>query len=257
VNRAWPALAAALLGAAWGQDLSYSAAGIVNAADYSPGPFAPNSVVSLFGLNLARGTTAATADSIRGNMLPSQLGGTSVYVDNIPAPLFYASPGQVNFLIPSNLIPHNAAVRVVRDNVTGPSVAVTIAAAAPALFIADGYALAQDWNANNALATASAPAHSGDTIVLYATGLGATQPNPAPGEIPHFAAAISSAASLRILLGGAAIDPSLVKYAGLTPGWAGLYQVNFILPTGLAPDPEVVVTVGGQASAPGLKLAVR
>ena len=40
-------------GTAWAQAPTYSAAGIVNAWDYSPGPFAPNSVLSLFGTNLS------------------------------------------------------------------------------------------------------------------------------------------------------------------------------------------------------------
>ncbi len=51
------------------------------------------------------------------------------------------------------------------------------------------------------------------------------------------------------------IDPSLVKYAGLTPGWAGLYQINLYIPEGVGTDPEL--RVAGDVTASGLKLAIR
>lgn len=243
--------AAVFCGVAWGQAPTYSAAGIVNASDFSPGPFAPNSVLTLFGANLS--WTSATA--AKAGTLPTQLGNVSVYVNNQPAPLLFVSAGQINFLVPSNETPHDSAVRVVRQGVTGAPVTITLVSAAPALFVmADRYAIAQ--NAAYQLLVADAPAHPGDTVVLYATGLGPTQPNPSPGEILATAASIVNPAALQIQLAGVAIDPSLIKYAGLTPGFPGLYQLNFISPAGVPPDPEVRVVLSGQTSAPGLKLPV-
>src|SRR5258706_12639641 len=58
VKQAWLALVI-LSGTAWANIPSYSAAGIVNASNYAPGPFAPNSIVSIFGTNLALSTQAA------------------------------------------------------------------------------------------------------------------------------------------------------------------------------------------------------
>jgi uncharacterized protein (TIGR03437 family) len=49
----------------------------------------------------------------------------------------------------------------------------------------------------------------------------------------------------------------LIQYAGLTPGWAGLYQINLIVPGNVGTDPEISVAIGDQASPAGLKLAVR
>jgi len=135
VNRAWPAVAAAVLcGAAWGQAPVYSAAGIVNASDFSAGPFAPNSVLSLFGANLSFGTAAVTTASIEAATLPTQLADVGVYVDNQAAPLLFVSAGQINFLVPSNETPHAASLQVVRQGITGPAVSITLLAAAPALF---------------------------------------------------------------------------------------------------------------------------
>jgi uncharacterized protein (TIGR03437 family) len=267
LNRLWLALAALFCGAAWGQAPSYSAAGIVNASDYSPAPFAPNSVLSLFGTNMAYSTATVSQSNISGNKLPTQLAGVSVLVENSPAPLLFVSsgqttpfvPGQINFLVPSDQIPGNVTVQVVRQGVAGPAVTITLMDAAPALF-ADpnhaGYAMAQDWNAGSTAATPAAPAHPGDMIVLYATGLGHTAPNPDPGEIPATAAYLDNWTALNVLLNGAAIDSSLIKYAGLTPFSTGLYQINFLLPEVAAQDPEIRVSFAGQTSAPGLKLAV-
>ena len=105
---------------AWGQAPAYTAASVVNASDYAPGPFAPNSVLSVFGANLAWYTQGLMSSNISNSALPTQLGNIEVFVDNWPAPLLYVSPAQVNFLIPSNEISGNVPLRVVREGVTRP-----------------------------------------------------------------------------------------------------------------------------------------
>lgn len=250
------AIALLACSAAFGQAPIYSAAGMVNATDYSVGPFAPNSVVAIFGSNLIYTSTPVAAPS--GTALPIQLAGIAVYYNNRAVPLLYASDSQINFLIPSDALSGlPASIHIVRQSWTGPTLTIILADAAPCLFpTSDSYVLATDWNTENSVATPAAPAHPGDTIVLYATGLGHTQPNPDPGAIPATAASIENAASFRLLLNGSAIDPSLVKYAGIAPGWPGLYQINFVLPLNAPADPEIRVSLDGQTSAPGLKLAV-
>jgi uncharacterized protein (TIGR03437 family) len=257
--RAWLALAiAGFCGAARGQAPSYSTAGIVNASDFSPGPFAPNSALTIFGSNLAFGTAGLTQQNIASGSLPFQLASVSVYIDNIYVPLLYVSPGQINLLIPPNEIAGDVPLRVVRQGLTGPTVTITLVNAAPALFPSpDNFALAQDYNANYAVVTAAVPAQPGDLIVLYATGLGATQPLAVLGEIPENAGLISAFSSLQVLLNGIAIDPKTMFYAGQTPGFAGLYQVNFFLPGNCPPNPRIQLAIGQQVSAPGIMLAVQ
>jgi hypothetical protein len=97
--RASMALAAvAFCGAARGQALSYSAASIVNASDYSPGPFAPNSMLTIFGSNLANllSNQGAGLSGENGASLPIVLGGISVYIDGSPVPLLFVSDVQIN-----------------------------------------------------------------------------------------------------------------------------------------------------------------
>ena len=121
--------------------------------------------------------------------------------------------------------------------------------------MANGYVIVTD--AAGKLLTADAPAHAGDTVVVYATGLGRTTPNPAVGEIPSYAAWMLAPPSLKVTLDGKAVSPDLIKYAGLTPGSAGLYQINLYLPEGTGNDPEIQVTAGNLTAQTGLKLPVR
>jgi uncharacterized protein (TIGR03437 family) len=61
---------------------------------------------------------------------------------------------------------------------------------------------------------------------------------------------------MQVLLNGAAIDPSLVLYAGVTPGYSGLYQINFTIPQNAGTNPEIRVQIGTQVSISSVKLAV-
>jgi uncharacterized protein (TIGR03437 family) len=249
-------LAVLLASAAWGQAPAYSAANTVNASDYAPGPFAPNSIVTIFGSGLARSSQGLTAGDIHDNTLPLELNSTRIYVMDVLAPVLYVSDGQVNFLVPSNQLAGDVKIRVVREGVTGPEITVTLVDAAPALFqTAAGYAIAA--HVDNSVIAPDSPAQAGETIVVYACGLGRTQPNPAPGVIPQNAAVIQRLSDLKVYLGGTAIDRARIQYAGLTPGSAGLYQINLVLPDDLGTDPEIRVAIADQSSPAGLKLAVQ
>ena len=229
---------------------------MVNAPNYAPGPFAPNSIVTIFGSGLSRSSQGLTAGDIVNNTLPTELNGTHVYVDGPPAPLLYVSDSQVNFLVPGNQLDGDVKIRVVREGLTGPEVTVTLVDAAPALFqTAAGYAVAA--HVDNSLIAPGSPAQAGEIIVVYACGLGRTQPNPVPGVIPQNAAVIQRLSDLQVYLGGTAIDPASIQYAGLTPGSAGLYQINLVLPDNLGTDPEIRVAIADQSSPAGLKLAVQ
>jgi uncharacterized protein (TIGR03437 family) len=229
---------------------------MVNASNYTPGPFAPNSIASIFGSGLARSSQGLTADAILDNTLPVELNSTRVYVMDSPAPILYVSDGQVNFLVPGNQLDGAVRIRVVREGVTGPEITVTLVDAVPALFQTPaGYAIAA--HLDNSLIAPGSQALAGETIVVYACGLGMTRPNPAPGVIPMSAALIQRLSDLKVYLGGTAVDPASILYAGVTPGSAGLYQIDLVLPGGLGTDPEIRVAIADQSSPPGLKLAVQ
>jgi uncharacterized protein (TIGR03437 family) len=262
VFRTWLALAVLCTGTARGAGPSYSAAGVVNASNFTAGPFAPNSVISIFGAGLARSTYALTpsdlvkCDSSPGLCLPFELNYVRVYVQDQPAAMLFVSDGQINFIMPGIQLPGVVRVRVVVEGITGPEILVTLVDAAPALFPLPGnYIIAT--SADGKLLTMDAPAHANDYVVIYCTGLGQTSPNPPLGVIPASAAQMTALASLKIALDGTTLDPVRIKYAGVTPGSAGLYQINLVLPDGTGPDPEIRVWAGSQTPQTGLKLPLR
>ncbi len=247
-------LATLLCGAAWGQAPSYSAASILNVSDWSHGPFAPNSVLALFGTNLVLPGNG----EMTGNGLSNRMNGVQVLVDSVPAYLFYVSETQINFIVPANELIDGSPipVKVVRQSVEGPVINITLVDSAPALFKTDaGYAIAQ--HADFSQVTTDAPAHPGEGIAIYATGLGKTDPNPKPGEVPTIGLILEWKDRTKVYLNGALLDSRGIIYAGTTPGWPGLYQINLWLPENTGPDPEIRVAIGAQSSSAGLKLAVQ
>src|SRR5689334_10717021 len=142
VLRNWLTLAVLFGGTSWGAAPSYSAAGIVHIGNYAPGPFAPNSILVVFGKDLAWSTQTLAASDIRDGHLPTVLSYTQVYVDYSRVPLFYVSPTQINFLLPAKIDFKEVVVRVDREGTSGPEVTIPIVDAAPALFATDaGYAI--------------------------------------------------------------------------------------------------------------------
>ena len=235
---------------------SYSAAGIINASNYLAGPFAAGSVLSLFGSGLARSTYTIAGNDIGAAMLPFELNYVRVYVQNQPVPLLFVSPGQINFIMSNEQLPGPVRIRVVTEGITGPEVIVTLVDSAPALFARpDNYALATD--AKGKLLTVDNRAHAGDIVVIYATGLGRTSPAARSGEIPRYAGQILTFKALKITLAGKTVDPIYIKYAGLTPGSAGLYQINLEVPAGTDPDPEIQITAGTPLPPTNLKIPIQ
>jgi uncharacterized protein (TIGR03437 family) len=186
-----------------------------------------------------------------------------VFVQDQPVGMLFVSATQINFVLPTVEVPGDVTVRVATEGLTGGNVTVTLVPAAPALFelatpLPTGYLIAT--SADNQLLTAANPAHANDTVVIYLTGLGMTSPNPSSGEIPNYAGQMipSTLASLKVTLNGTAVDcTNLIKYAGLTPGSAGLYQINLYVPDWAGTDPEIQILAGAVGSQTGLKLPVQ
>jgi uncharacterized protein (TIGR03437 family) len=235
----------------------YSTASIVNAADNQSGQLAPNAIGTIYGTNLAYSTAALTQDDIHGGVLPIMLGDseTTVLVDNSPAALFYVSPTQINFLVPPNLLPGPVSVYVDVDSWRGPLIQLTLAPAAPGLFQLDVHNVVAT-HADGSVLTPSSPAKPGDVVVLWATGLGQTAPPPENFQLPMAAAPLAVGANLSILLDGVEVSPSAIDYAGQAPGFAGLYQINFTLPTSTGTNPEIRLQLDGATSIPKVHLPV-
>jgi uncharacterized protein (TIGR03437 family) len=226
----------------------YSAASLVNSADNQSGWLAPNTIATLYGKNLAYGTKTLPGNTPVGGDATVNIGG---YV----ATLYYISPTQINFLIPPNLLPGSFNLLIVTDSLQGPIIPIQLAPTAPALFQLDQRNIIAT-SAAGSLITPAASAQPGDVVVLYATGLGQTVPPVGYGETPSSPALLAMLADFQVLLDGYPIDPSGIAYAGIAPGFSGLYQINVALPAATGSNPEIRIAIGAAVSMAGLHLPV-
>jgi uncharacterized protein (TIGR03437 family) len=214
--------------------------GIVNGATFSKNiAVAPGSIVTIFGSNLAAGATSAS-----GAPYPTTLGSTVVTFNGIAAPLFYTSPGQINAQVPFEVPMGTASVQVKRGTATSSAGFVNVALVSPGIFIMDqGSAQGAILHSNYSLVSATNPARAGETLQIYATGLGPLVSSVGSGAPSPAANTISQPV---VKIGN---QNASVSYSGLAPGFAGLYQVNVVVPQGLAAgNQNIQITMNGSAS---------
>src|SRR5262249_4370151 len=128
--------------------------------------------------------------------------------------------------------------------------------AAPALFLLKGDKPAAE-HADGSLIWAGSPARAGEIIVVFATGLGRTNPRQIDGVIPRAAAPIVQMDRLGMLLDGPPLPARSIEYAGITPGFPGLYQINIRLPETVdGAGPALQAVLGDQVSQSSAPLDV-
>jgi uncharacterized protein (TIGR03437 family) len=212
---------------------------VVNGASFAANsPVAPGSLVAIFGTGLAAGTAPASVVP-----LPLSLGQTGVTFNGVSAPLFFVSAGQINAQVPFTVAAGTASVQVTRSGASSAPANIGITPYSPGIFAMDQAGGAAVFHADFTQVTTAAPAHAGETVVLYATGLG-----PLVGAVTSGAAAsaMSTTSTPVVTVGNAR---ATVAYAGLARGLVGVYQVNFMVPGGLSPGNQPIqLTIGGAAS---------
>jgi len=227
---------------------------------------APGTWIEIAGHGLAPATREWSSADFNGTLAPQALDGVRATIGGQSAVLSYISPGQVNALVPGGVAPGSASV-VVNNGVSniGPYV-VNVGATMPGLLAPDSFrvngqqhvvAMFPDWRTyvlpgNAALGVPSRPAKPGDEIILLGIGFGGVSPSVAAGVVAGQANRLT--APLEIRIGGVPAD---VRYAGLAPGYVGLYQFNVVVPA-VADNNAATVTfeLGGTAGSQALVLAV-
>ncbi|MCW5979353.1 MAG: CotH kinase family protein [Bryobacteraceae bacterium] len=188
------------------------------AVDGSRSEVAPGSLAAVAGERLS-----AAEESAAGTPLPRILGDTFVAINGVRAPLLLAAEEQANFQIPWDIPSGAASIAVAVDGWLSDTLEVPVAAAAPVIFAvahADGLPVSED-----------APGAGGEVVVLWMTGLGEVNATPVDGAAPEAGAGLETLVAPRILVDE---REARVDYAGLSPGFVGLYQVVFEIPAGLA-----------------------
>ncbi|MEZ5396947.1 MAG: hypothetical protein R2724_29770 [Bryobacterales bacterium] len=233
--------------------------GVVNAAGFMAAPdnfVAPGSIIAIFGDDLALRTRAVSLADLDGGRLPTSLGGVWVILGSQRIPLYYVSPTQINAQVPFELAPRAGdwSLIVSREGLaTAVAAQVKVVRAAPGLF---PVALHADYRVvGRGEIEGSEPLEPGELAILFGTGFGPVVPVSETGELPPRAAGL--VLPLDVWLADERLPPESILYAGQAPGFAGLCQVNVLLPNhGFAEDPEVRVEIDGLKSPTGFRLAI-
>jgi uncharacterized protein (TIGR03437 family) len=215
---------------------------ITNSAGFVSGLVLPGGLATIFCANLTgiRGVVQAS-----GFPLPTELAGVRVKISGVAAPLLAVADvngqQQINLQVPFEAAtnPDPLDVEVSQDAASAWVVKVRTKSTAPGIFTMDGGYGAIQHGADYTLVTPASPAQRGEVIIVYATGLGWVDPA-VPSGMPAPRASFQTRTTPRVAIGG---TPAEVLFSGLTPGFAGLYQVNVRVPDAVASgDQDVVVS---------------
>jgi uncharacterized protein (TIGR03437 family) len=228
--------------------------GPMQAATHSahPFPFAPGTLVILRGSGLANSSLSAG-----GLPLPTSLGSTSLTANGQPVGLLSVAPNAITFLMPwatagAGKIKLKATVGGADSN----EITVRAAAASVGYFSAagDGLGMILATHLDGSQITASSPASAGETIILYATGLGALSSFVAEYDWP----ASANPTSVPVQADVAGIQATVI-YAGAAPEYPGVYQINIVIPPTATPSAGANVRIfeGYSQTHPKVTIPIR
>ena len=227
--------------------------GVVHSASFVTDPLAPGTIVSIFGSNLSSEPVSSGGRSANSVPLPTELAGTQLILGGRPLPILFSREDQVNAVLPFEVADRlNESLPLLARRTDAASLSVSepvlVNAARPGVFTQNGSGSGPGsiQNANFLIVTAAGPVKAGDAIIIYGTGFGGVLPEVASGDAAPASPLARTAEDLTVTVGGRSAQ---VLFAGLTPGFASLYQVNAVVPTGVAAgEAGVVVSIAGQAS---------
>ena len=185
-------------------------------------PLAPGTLVQITGQFLAGQTLNASTIP-----LPAALGGTSVIIGGVQAPVSMVSPGQVNAQVPFELPAGQPYEVIVNANnaLTTPQ-SFQAGAASPGLSVlAGGYVRAS--HQDGTAISEAAPAKPGEIISIYLVGMGATTVPVASGQAGPSGTFAETVINPAITIGS---ERATVSFSGLIPGLVGVYQINLQVP---------------------------
>ena len=230
--------------------------GLTSAASFqSGGDLASESIASAFGTDLADAPTLAGSGP-----LPTMIADTGVSVMDASgaersASLFFVSPGQINFLLPSGLAEGSAVVRVFRQGHVVARGSANIDAVSPGLFTAN--ADGKGVPAAVALRVAASGAQSPLDVYRCGTAPGGCAPVPidlgaATDQVilELFGTGIRGRSALTAVTAKIGGQDAEVLYAGPQGSFMGLDQVNIRVPRSLAGRGavDVVLIVDGKTA---------
>ena len=241
-----PSVSATVIARYFGPPLAFTADSVIGSAGLNLGPSAantavpPGGLVSIFGTSLAIETL--NADTYP---LPTDLGGTSVTVNGIPAALLFVSPTRINLMIPFETTGETAEIVVTTPAGTSTAT-VDVGQAQPGIFFDSATGLGALVNTETGVTLWEQPLPASATAAVFCAGLGAVEPSVGTGQPAPFNPLAETILTVEAEIDGRSAN---VLFSGLAPGFSGLYQVNIELPSDLAPGRyTLVIRVAGLTS---------
>jgi uncharacterized protein (TIGR03437 family) len=199
---------------------------------------APGAYITIFGENLAEEPLLGTSNPAE---LPTELGGLQVQFNGKPAPLLYVSKTQLNLQVPFDLESSEYRLVVKRGELTSTPSGIGVGVASPGIFTVNstgsGQGLIYKFNSSGAaIADTANPAAPGDGLLIFAAGLGSTNPLYAEGKAVPLTDALPIISPVQVFLGEV---PARDAQAILAPGLIGVYRVTAFVPED-APRGEAV-----------------
>jgi uncharacterized protein (TIGR03118 family) len=233
---------------------------VANAASWQLGPVAPGELIVLGGQTVGAIPLVSAVIPASGS-LATTLGGVTVTINGIAAPILYTSGSETSVQIPDALIPspfsQSAFIVVQTPGQTSQSFYVPLAPSAPGLFAANSSgsgqlaAMNQDGSTNSATNAATA----GSTVAMYATGEGITAPPGIDGAIQAQGARAPDL-PVTVTIGG---QQAQLVSAGTPVGeLSGLMVVRAVVPDGLTAGPvPVILKVGSVSTTQSVTIGVK
>jgi len=234
---------------------AFSAASVTNGASFAAG-LSPGSLGTIFGTALSDASGIVQAQTVP---LPDTLMTTSLTVGGIAAPLIAVANAngaeQINFQVPWEVAGQGSVSIVVSNGgVSSQAVQVAVQAAQPGIFTSNGTNAVALHGTTSAPITEASPAMKGETIVVFATGLGAVENQPATGHAASITQVCPTKTTVSAKIGG---KDATVAFSGLAPLFVGLYQVNLTIPADVSAGAQELIVSGGGAASNATKVAIQ
>jgi uncharacterized protein (TIGR03437 family) len=219
-------------------------------------PLAPGTIAQVYGSGLSASTVAPSVVPLR-----TSINNTFALVGPVQAPLYFLSSGQINLQIPNEATATQQLpiVLSVNNALTLPQM-LNIVPGAPGVlslddgptkpYIQNGAHIVAQHSSDFSLVSSSNPAKPGEYLIMYLVGMGATNPSVPSGAETPYPPLHNATVQPTVTVGS---QPATVAFAGLSPYFVGLYQINFQVPTGAASgELEVDVKQNGVSANPTL-----
>jgi len=226
--------------------------GVVNGGSYSSftSGIARGELLVLNGNGLAGSLTVAP-----GIPFPFILGNVQVFINDRPCALYYVSQSQIAAIVPYGTVEPIARIQVVNNGVASNVVTSFVYNSAPGVFslTSNGIGLAGARHLNNSIVTEDNPAHPGEFVQVFLTGLGNVSPAIADGAPGGTTTLNQTVNQITATVGGLAAE---VQYSGLAPTLSGLYQLNVKIPAAAVAGDLLLSVAGPDAVSAQLSIPV-